>query len=706
MTWRNLFARKLRLLLSAFAIVLGVAFVAGTMIFTSAMGGAFDDIIEGSTADVEVAFKGANDFDSGQDNRTFPGSVVSKLEALPEVKSANAQNILQSVFVIGKDGKVIGGNGPPGLAMNPTDADSLTGKPILSLVSGDYPTGPNQIALDVDAAEKGGFEIGDKVELATPGQPPVMETELTGLVEFGSGGLNGATLTVFDSRFMQERFYGGRDVYGNVSLNAAEGVSQRELATAAQKVLPDGVIARTGDAYVAENKASLDEILGFLQTFLLVFAAVSLIVGVFIIINTFSILVAQRSRELALLRAMGASRRQVNRSVLLEAMAVGLLGSTVGLGAGYLLALGLRWLFGVFGLDLSRAEFPMTWSAVIWSYVVGVGVTAIAALLPARRAARIAPMAALRDDVALPESSMRRRVLIGTVLVLVGAGAMAAGLRGEGTWALSGIGGGILLVLIGVTIMSAFLGQPVLHLFGAVYRRTFGTVGRLAAQNALRNPRRTGATASALMLGLALMSMMSIFGSSASASTDAAIGKSLTSQFIVSNVVGQPFSPDVAEQVRSLDGVSGVTQLRSAFPELKGGGSAWTVGVDPKAFGLAFSIPTVAGSFDDLGPGTVAISEGQAKDKGFEVGDTVTMKFQARDIKLRVVALFPSNPAVPGDYVVTPDTLEKGGLAPLDAMVMVTKEPGASTDTVRAEIEGVVEDLPTVTVKDPQGFAA
>ncbi len=705
-TWRNLFARKLRLLLSAFAIVLGVAFVAGTLIFTNAMGGAFDDIIEGSTADVEVAFKGANDFDSGQDNRTFPASVASDLEALPEVGSAHPQNTLQTVFVIGKNGKVIGGNGPPGLAINRTGANSVTGKPILSLVDGKYPTGPDQIALDADTAEKGKFKIGDTVELATPGRPPVMKTKLTGLVEFGSGGLNGATLTIFDTHFMQERFFGGRDVFTTVSLNAAPGVTQAELAKAAQKVLPKNVVARTGDAYVKENKANLDEVLGFLQTFLLVFAAVSLVVGIFIIINTFSILVAQRSRELALLRAMGASRGQVNRSVLLEATFVGLVGATIGLGVGYLLALGLRWLFGVFGLDLSRADFPMTWSAVFWSYVIGVGVTAFAALLPARRAARIPPMAALRDDVALPESTMRRRVLIGTVLVLAGAGAMAIGLGGDGTLALIEIGGGILLVIVGVYIMSAFLGQPVLHLFGAIYRRLFGMVGRLAAQNALRNPRRTGATASALMFGLALMSMMSIFGSSASASTDAAIGKSLTSQFIVSNVVGQPFSTDVADQIKGLDGVSGVTQLRSAFPELKGGGSAWTVGVDPKAFGLAFAIPAVSGSFAELGPGTVAISESQAKSKGFKVGDSITMKFQAKNIKLRVVALFPSNPAVPGDYVVTPDTLEKGGLSPLDAMVMVTKDPSASTSTVRKEIEGVVKDLPTVTVKDPEGFAA
>ena len=467
------------------------------------------------------------------------------------------------------------------------------------------------------------------------------------------------------------------------------------------------MVARTGDAYVKENKANLDEILGFLQTFLLVFAAIALFVGIFLIINTFSILVAQRSRELALLRAMGASRRQVNRSVLFEAVAVGLVGSTVGLGVGYLLALGLRWLFGQFGLDLSRAAFPMTWPAVVLVLRDRVGVTAVAAILPARRASRIPPIAALRDDVAMPESSVRRRVLIGTVLVLLGAGVDGGGTaRATGTGACSGSAAASSLIFVGVALMSAFLGQPVLHLFGAVFSRTFGTVGRLATQNALRNPRRTGATASALMIGLALMTMVSIFGASASASTDAAIGKALTSQFIISNVVGQPFSTDVAEKVRRLDGVAGVTQLRSAYPKLKGGGSAWTIGIDPKAFGIAFSVPAVKGSFADLGPGTVAITEAAAKRRGFKLGDDVTMKFQAGDAKLKVVALFPSTAAVPGDYVVTPEVLEKGGLTPLDAMVFVTKDPSASTGTVRKEIEGVIKDLPTVTVKDPEGYAA
>ncbi len=705
-TWRNLIARKIRLLLSAFAIILGVAFVAGSMIFTDAMSGAFNNIIEGGAADAEVSFAGAGNFDSGEDNRTFPASLVAELERLPEVASADPQNSLLSVFVIGKFGKVIGGNGPPGLANNPTNAVSLTGKPVLRVLEGAYPNGPNEIALDVDTAKKGGFGIGDQVELATPGDPPLMKTRLTGIVEFGSGGLNGATMTIFDSTFMQQRFFGGRDVYSTVSLNAAPGVSQRELADAAQKVLPAGMVARTGDEYVEQNKASLDEVLGFLQTFLLVFAGVALVVGIFLIINTFSILVAQRSREFALLRALGASRRQINGSVLIESLAVGAVGSSVGLAVGYLLALGLRAIFGLLGLDLSRAEFPVTWQTVAWSYGVGIVVTAIASILPALRAARIPPMAALRDDVALPESSMRRRVLVGTVLVVLGAGTAAAGLAGSGTWALSGLGGGILLVLVGVSLMSAFLGAPVLRLFDSLYRRIFGSVGRLAAQNALRNPRRTGATASALMIGLALMAMMSIFGTSASASTDAAIGKTLTSQFIISNVVGQSFSPAVAKQVGTLDGVDGVTEIRSAYLSLKGGGGVRAIAVDPGAFGAAFALPASAGSLADLGPGRVALDNNAADAGGFTVGDTLTMKFQARDIPLRIVAIFPSNPALPGEYVVSTDTFERGGLKPLDALVFVTKTPGANTDAVRTGIEKVIAGLPTVTVKDPEGFAA
>ncbi|QIX25726.1 FtsX-like permease family protein [Nocardioides sp. JQ2195] len=703
-TWRNLLARKVRLMLSGFAIVLGVAFVAGTMIFTDAMGGAFDDIIEGSTADVEIGFAGAGDFDSAQDNRTMPASVVDDLEALPEVESVHPQNALQSIYIIGENGKVVGGNGPPGLAFNPTTATSLTGKPILVTAEGELPDGPNEVAIDVDAAEKAGYEVGDTVTLATSGTPPTMKVKLTGLVEFGSGGLNGATLTVFDTKFLQDTFFGGKDVYTSISLNAADGVSQEELAAAAQEVLPKDVVARTGDESVKKNKASLDEIMGFLKTFLLVFAGVALVVGIFLIINTFSILVAQRSRELALLRALGASRGQVNRSVITEALVVGLVGSTVGLGLGYLLALLLRFLFGRFGLDLGGAEFPVSGWTIFWSYAVGLVVTTIAAVLPAVRASRIPPMAALRDDVALPEATLRKRMIAGAVLVVLGAGGMIGGLAGSGTTGLVLIGAGILFILIGVALMSALLGRPLLSLFAVAYRRIFGSVGNLAAQNTLRNPRRTGATASALMIGLALMSMMSIFGSSASASTDATIGKSLTSQFIVSNAVGQPFSPDVARQIRKLPTVAGVAALRQAFPKVDGK-VVYAVAVKAEDLRFAFRVPVASGSLDDLQPGTVAISANQAENLGLDIGDPVTLEFQAGEVTLKVVATFLDGGVVPGNYMVTPDTFVKGGMVPLDSMVFVTKKDDAETADLEAGIERITEDLPTVTVKDPEGFA-
>ena len=704
-TWRNLVARKVRLLLSAFAIVLGVAFVAGSLVVADALDGAFDDIIEGSTADVEVAPEGANSFDAVQDNRTIPESVVEELEQVPEAAGVHPVTAQQNVFVVGRGGKVVGGNGPPGLSSSPTTADSVTGDPIITLAEGELPDAPEEVALDVDTADKAGYAVGDTVDLVTPGDPPRLTATLTGVVEFGSGGLNGATLVLFDTRAMQELFFGGRDVYSTVSLDAAAGVTQDQLATAAQQVLPAGVVATAGDELVEENKKQLDEVIGFVQTFLLVFAAVSLVVGVFLIINTFSILVAQRSRELALLRAMGASRRQVTRSVLLEALAVGLLGSTVGLGVGYLLALGLRWVFGLIGLDLSRAEFPLAWTTVVAAYVVGVVVTVVAGYLPARRASRIPPVAALRDEVALPEQTLRRRALVAAVLLLLGVGAVVAGFVGEGGTGLSLIGLGMLFVLVGVSLLSPLVARPLIRLFEVVYRRVFGTVGVLATQNALRNPRRTAATASALMIGMALVAMMSILGQSASASTDAALDEALTSQFVISSVTGQQaFSPEVAEGAREVEGVQTVASLRQALARVDGD-RVFVGAVDPRDFALALVLPMQSGDLTDLAPGRVVVSAPVAQERSLAVGDRLTMTFQGGAVDLEVAGVLQQGAPAPSDWFVTPDTFREGGLAPLDSFVFVNAADGVDLDAVRADLQALVADLPTVTVKDPEGFA-
>lgn len=703
MIWRNLVARKLRLFFSAFAIVLGVSFVAGALIFTNAIGGVFDSIIEGGTADVEVGFEGAAGFESQADNRTFERDVVEEVDALPEVEEVYPQVMSTSVFVIGDDGKVVGGNGPPGLAFNHTEVESMGDDLVFQLDEGGFPTRTGEIALDSNAMEKGGIAVGDEVDLVLPGEDPTATRTVVGRFTFNGGSAAGATITLFEIEDIQDLVLGGGDTYNYMQLTAAEDVSQQELAAAAQEVVPEGMEARPGDVVVADAKESIDEILGFITTFLLVFAAVALVVGIFLIINTFSILVAQRSRELALLRAMGASRRQVNRSVIAEAVGVGIVGATIGLGGGWLLAQGLAALFARFGAEFGGASFVLTWPAVIASYSVGVVVTALAAFLPARRAGRIAPVAALRDDVAMPESAIHRRVIVGTVLVAGGVAAMVAGLFELGGDALWEIGLGILAVVVGTALISPVLATPVIAVFARLYR-PFGTVGTLAAENSRRNPRRTAATASALMIGLALMTMMSIFGASASASTDAAIKQSYRSELIISNAIGQPFSTSVAEQVREVEGVAAVSSLRYASPKVDGR-TAWMGAVDPQEFDQVVDATFRAGDMLDLGPGRVLLGENVAKSFGLKVGDTLEAEFQGGTLELEVAGVYFFSAAMPTEWLVTHETLVQGGLAPLDNMVFIAAEPGASTAQITEAVDEITKDLPTVKLQTMQGFA-
>ena len=342
---------------------------------------------------------------------------------------------------------------------------------------------------------------------------------------------------------------------------------------------------------------------------------------------------------------------------------------------------------------------------VVASYAVGVVVTVAAAYLPARRASTIPPVAAMRDDVALPESSLRRRVLVGFVLVALGVVSLVVGLGRTGNPGLSLVGLGMLAILVGVSLLSPWVGRPLTRGFELVYRRVFGTVGTLAAQNSLRNPRRTAATASALMIGLTLVSLMSILGQSATASTDAAVKRSLTSQFVVSNVVGTPFSTSIARKIRRVDGVRSVAAVRTAGGEVKGD-RTWLGAVDAQALGLALALPVKEGSMLALRPGTMAVNERSARRRDISLGDTVPVRFQAATVPLEVVALFGASGVLPTNFIVTPDAFVKGGLTPLDSLLFVTKAESADTAAVRAQVDRIIKPLPTVTVKDPGELAA
>ena len=704
---RNLLARKVRLALSAIAIVLGVAFVAGSFVFTDTLGNAFDGIVGGTTADVVVMPRGAGEIDNlGIDARTIPASVVDDLSRLPGAAAVAGSAEVQGVYVIGADGKLIGGNGPPGLAFNYTDMTSITGDRMLTLAEGRLPRGPHEIALDLQAAEDGGYHLGDEVTLVTPGDPPTMRARLVGLVRFGSeGSLLGATLTVFDLQTVQDLFFDGRDVYTSIAMTTADGVSQAELRDEARAVVPSGVQVWAGDDFAERTKSQVGKYLGFVNTFLLVFAAVAMVVGSFLIVNTFSILVAQRSRELALLRALGASRRQVNLSVLLEALVVGLFGSTVGGGMGYLLAIGLKSLFGAVGLDLGGQSMPLELRTVVVSYAVGVTVTLVAAYLPARRAGRVAPVEAMREEVALPETALHRRMLVGGGLVAVGAGALALGLRGEGQSGLALVGLGMLAILVGVSLTAAVVGRPVIITLGSLFRRTSGMVGTLAGQNSLRNPRRTTATASALMVGLTLVTLMSILGQSAKASTDKAIEANLDAQLIVSNVTGQFFSPAYAREIRKVDGVAAVVPLRAATAKLDGSG-VFIEATDPAAIESAVRMPMVTGALAALGESSVLLKQSVADAHDLGLGDRITLRFAGGPRTYRVAGILPSTGgAIAGDVVMTLGALRAAGIVPQDSILFIATAPGASQASVRTAVDAILADNPTVTLKDQQQFA-
>lgn len=707
-TLRNLLARKVRLFLSAFAIVLGVAFVSGSLVFTDTMGKSFDNIVSGSVGDAIVRLKGT---DAGSqesafnlDDRTIPASTVADLG-----KTAGAARVDGSVdglglFVVRKDGKLIGGTGAPTLSFNYNDAPNMNGDPAVTIASGRAPERAGEVALDKRSADQGNYKVGDTVTMVTAGDPPIFRAKLVGIAEFAGGGLAGATLVFFDTKTAQDIFLDGKDAYTSATLTANPGVSQMQLAAAAQKRLPAGLEAVTGDKVADEVKGLVDTVLGFLNTFLLVFAAIALVVGIFLIINTFSILVAQRSRELALLRALGASRRQVTRAVLLEALVVGLIGSTLGLFAGFGLAAGLKALFAEFGLDLSGSPLVFETRTAVVAYAVGILITLFAAYLPARRAAKIAPVAAMRDDIALPESAIHKRLIVGAVLIAAGIASMASGLLGDfgGNATTIQVGAGILAILIGVSLLSPVLGRPVLRGLGVGYRRAWGTVGTLATENSLRNPRRTAATASALMIGLALVTTMSVLGASINKSIDVGVKKEFTTDFLISNAIGQPFSARIAEDVAGLDGVGELVSMQNAVFRIEDS-SVFATATDSERLNAIFRLKYASGP-SRLGDGEIALNEDQARKLGAKVGDTVTLRFASGDIKARVAGIYEESNVV-GGAVIPFSTVSEAKLQRVDSSVAVNAAPGVDKVELGKDIEALTKPFPTVTVQNQTDFA-
>lgn len=696
---KSLLGRKVRLLLSTFAIVLGVAFVAGTLVFSDTLNRSFTALFASTVGDVVVQPLGAQTEQGAPSSRTLPGSLLDELEQVDGVARVDGNVNAVGVYVVGADGKLVGGLGPPSIGGNWTNAPSPGGAG-LEIIEGEEPQGVGEVLLDDRTAERADYQVGDTVKLLLPRGTAEFEAELVGLVGFPEGGsLNGATLTLWDTASAQELFQEGEDVFNDVWVTAEDDVSQEELRDAVDTVLPTDVEAVTGDQAADDAADELLEAIGFITTFLLVFAGIAVVVGAFIIVNTFSILVAQRSRELALLRALGASRRQVTWSVQLEAFVVGLLGATIGLGLGVLLAMALRLLFGVFGLDLSGQPLVFGPRTVVASYAVGVLVTMAAAYFPARRTSRIAPVQALSDDIALPETSIRRRLLAGVLLVAGGLVSLVFGLALDVPKPLAFVGAGVLAVLLGVAAASPVISRPLLRLAAVVYRRVFGTVGMLAGENSLRNPRRTAATASALMIGLALAGTMVVIADSAKASTDAAIEDAFVGNYVVSNVFNGEFNNAIGDEMATVDGVADVVRLRFQFM-VADGDDTFVSAIDQSAV-EPLELDAVRGSLE-MDEGAVLLQESYADDGGLAVGDSVEAQVPAGKQDWRVAGIIEDTPLLTG-LVTTVETFEAAGYEPADNALIVFEEPGATG--VQERLDEVVEALPVVTVLDQQEFA-
>ncbi|MDN5716895.1 MAG: FtsX-like permease family protein [Janibacter sp.] len=700
-TLKSLLARKARLLMSALAIVLGTAFVAGSLIFTDTLGRTFDGIMDGTVGDVVVQAEQTDDF-GGSGGARISAAEVDELAALPGAARADGNVDAFGVFVVGTNGKVVGGQGAPAMAFNYTDAPNQLGESPLAIVEGRAPERAGEVVIDTTTAERAGYVVGDEVPLVTTGKVPEITAELVGTMTFGEGGMAGASIAVFDTATMQKYFMDGKDEYSSVWVTAQEGVSQEELRSQAEPLVPDGFTVWTGQSLADENQDAIQQALGFITTFLLVFAGIALFVGSFLIVNTFSILVAQRGRELALLRAIGASKRQVVRSVLIEAFIVGVVGATLGLLLGVLLALGIQTLFATFGLDLSGSGLVFTPRTVIAAYAVGIIITMLAAWVPARRAGSVPPVAAMRDsiDTGIGHHPVRRAL---EVAVLVGgAVAFLVGLFVVDSRELWWIGAGIVGLVLGTAFLAPFVGRPVISGLGWVYRKAFGSVGRMAEQNSVRNPGRTAATASALMIGMTLVALMGVVASSATASIDKQIEETFRADYILSNAIGQPFSSTVATQVAEVDGVREVSPVRFVSAQVDGG-RLFVTAIDPSSFAEVEQIEPTAGTAA-LDADSVMLST--KHEGGRDVGSTVELKMGSSTKELTVVGFYDEIQAIGSpDVLMSVETVDAMGGAAADNWAFIFVDSGADTASVQSGIEKVVDKQPLVTLKDQQGYA-
>ncbi|MBC2902680.1 FtsX-like permease family protein [Streptomyces cupreus] len=706
-TLRSFLAHKGRLLLSALAVILSVAFVAGSLIFSDTVSRTFDRLFASTAADVTVSPKENLDesLPSGF-TPTLPASLVDRAARVEGAEAARLDVDVEGITVADEDNESVGPTtGAPtiGTNWNPTDRSPV------ELTSGHAPEGADQVLIDADTADSKDVGIGDTLTvIAAPGS---FKVEVVGIATFTTTN-PGAALIFFDTPTAQTRLLGDADAATSISVDAAEGVSDPQLKQRVAAALGANTYDfRTADEQAESDVEQLGGFLDIIKYVMLGFAGVAVLVGVFLIVNTFSMLIAQRTRELGLLRALGADRRQVRRSVLTEAFLLGLVGASLGLATGIGLAIGLIELMGLLGMNIRSADMVIGWATPVSAYVVGLGVTFVAAYLPARRAAAVSPMAALADaEIAGVGRPLRMRAVVGTVVGALGAAALVGCATASKTSSSASLLGlGVLLTLIATVIAGPLLVRPVIRVLGGAFPALFGSIGRMSQRNALRNPRRTGATAAALMVGLALVGGMSVASASMTKSFDEQIDKTLGADFVVQNTNFVPFPREITEKVRDTEGVglvvrSQLTTIAARFPD---GDRVETTaaGYDPQLDEVANITYAQGDTATALADGHMAMDREFAQDHGVRVGSTVPVEFQGgRTAELTVAALTDQDSAdgfgTQGGMYFGLGTLERYAPGGQESAVYVNAASGTSADDLRANLEETLDPYPQVQVRD------
>jgi putative ABC transport system permease protein len=695
---RSTLAKKRRVFSTALSVMLGVAFLAGTLVFTDTIGRTFDDLFAGIYAETDAYVRAQSEIELewGSQRDRMPESVVSTILAVPGV--ADAQPFVGGYAqIVGADGDVIGnpGRGAPTFGFSDV-AGTLNP---WQLTEGGRPPQAGEVVIDQGSADAGDLRPGTTVTVLTQTGPH--DFILVGTARFGSvDSPGGASVAIFDLATAQQVLLGGVDEIDAVMIDAELGVSESALASRVDDALPSDLEVLTGTQITEETQADMREALSFLSTFLLVFAAIGLVVACFTIFNTFQIIVTQRRQEMALLRSVGATSRQVLWAQLLEAAIIGVVASAIGLVAGVVVADGLKRMMEKFDIDIPAGGTVLQARTAVIAMIVGTIVTIGSAVLPSVRASRVPPLAAIRDNATQAGApQVRRGLVLGGVLSILGVASFVTGLSGAGIlW----VGVGTLLSFLGVFTFAPLIARPAARALGAPAARAVGVTGQIARENAMRNPKRTARTGGALMVGVALVVAITMIAATAKDWTRDVFGDQFTGDYVVSTDTSGfgGLSPEVAARLNQLPEVAAAAGIRvGSAHDLGEGGDTGYVAVDPSTAGDVFDIGMIEGSIEALKPDGVLVEDDEAGDRRLTVGDTIEFGFLNGVTQTLTVQGIYTEDDLAGPFVVSHALHERTGVDQFDFSVYVATASGFDNADSEIAIANISDDYPNADLQ-------